>query len=143
MKKIIPLLVGLFLFTNCATTPYKIGREFDIGKITDLKIGVTTEKEVLLYFGEPYRKGLHNGSKVYTYVNENLFIESDKEVRKEGNTLVIEFDKNGFVKNYYLNYPGKEVAVLNLLYFNYKQDKDEDKAEELNQQNQNLLQQNL
>lgn len=109
------LIVFFIVLSGCATT-YKIGKEFNVTNIDKVKIGVTTQKEIISYFGEPLRRGISNGDEVYVYIREDIIIQTNDLVKREGNTLVIEFDEQGKVKNYYLNIPGKETILFGILF---------------------------
>ncbi len=129
-------IVGVLLFlVGCGTT-YKIGKEFNVNEVSKLKIGITTQEEVIGYFGNPLRKGISNGNEVYIYTREDIIFEHNDHVTREGNTLVIEFDANKKVKNYYLNYPGKETLLFGYLLHNRENEKEEKAA----QHNQMIMQ---
>lgn len=117
MLRILPkikIILLLILLYGCSTV-YKIGKEFDYNNVPKIKIGTTTQKDVINYFGEPLRKGLSNGSEVFYYSNETITFNHDNTVKREGNSLLIEFDDKGCVKNYYLNIPGKEPILFGYL----------------------------
>ena len=109
--KIISLLV---LLVGCSTV-YKIGKEFDYSNVNKIKIGTTTQKEIIDLFGQPLRIGISNGNEVYFYSNEIITFNHDKTVKRDGNSLLIEFDEKNIVKNYYLNIPGKETILFGYL----------------------------
>mgnify|MGYP005843070961 CR=1 FL=1 len=118
MLKILPkfsIVLLAFLILGCSTV-YKIGKEFDPTNISKIKIGVTTQQDIINYFGQPYRKGIANGDEVFYYTNEQIIFEKDRNVKKEGNSLLIEFDSNGIVKNYYLNIPRKETLLMGYIF---------------------------
>lgn len=43
------------------------GRDFSVAPVRTIENDVTTQKEILRYFGEPARKGLENGYETWTY----------------------------------------------------------------------------
>lgn len=127
MLRILPKLIAsllALLLIGCSTT-YKIGKEFDTNYIPKIKIGITTQQEIISYFGQPLRKGISNGDEVYIYTCENVIFASDGAVKREGNTLVVEFNSNLIVKNYYLNIPGKETLLFGYLFHKRKLDKEQ------------------
>jgi len=126
----------LFFVSSCATTIYKFGMEFDKKNIEKIVVGQTTQEQVMKWFGSPWREGLINGETVFTYSYEKVTFEANNKVSKTGDTLVIEFDGNGIVKNYYLNIPGKEPVILG--YMIHK--REEEKKQEAAQQNQMAMQ---
>ncbi len=117
-----PIALLAFLIIGCSTV-YKIGKEFDLTNISKIKIGVTTQQDIINYFGQPYRKGIANGDEVYYYTNEQIIFEKNRNVKKEGNSLLIEFDSNSNVKNYYLNVPGKETLLMGYIYHKLEMEK--------------------
>jgi len=78
-------------------------------------IGKTSEQDIIGYFGDPYKIGVSNGYVVYTYYYEEIIFYNDDTIDKNGNILVIEFDKNSLVRNYYFNIPGKDSDILGLV----------------------------
>lgn len=110
----IKITLLLILLYGCSTV-YKIGQEFDFNNVSKIKIGTTTQKDVIDYFGQPLRKGISNGNEVYYYSNEIITFNNDKTVKRDGNSLLIEFDEKGIVKNYYLNIPGKDTMLFGYL----------------------------
>ena len=121
---IIPL-IALFLTTGCVTT-YKVGKIFKTENVANIEIGKTTQEDVLKMFGEPWRKGIANGKDVYIYTDEKIIFMMDDRVERKGNTLMIEFDENKIVENYYLNIPGKETILFG--YFLHKRNKEKEQA---------------
>ena len=109
---IMVLIVGLF--TSCATT-YKIGKQYSTEHVAKIIIGKTSEKDIITYFGDPWKIGIINGNVVYTYCYEEIVFHLNDSVDKIGNTLIIEFDENRKVLNYYFNVPGKGPNVLSLM----------------------------
>ncbi|MEW6507066.1 MAG: outer membrane protein assembly factor BamE [Bacteroidota bacterium] len=125
MLKALPkfsLVFLVLLFFGCSTV-YKFGKAFDLSNISKIKTGTTTKQEILSYFGEPFKKGIANGDEVFYYADELIIFERDRTVKKEGNTLLIEFDSNGTVINYYLNVPGKETIILGYLFHKLEMEK--------------------
>jgi ribosomal protein S17E len=109
---IIVLVVGLFTF--CATT-YKIGKQYSTEHVTKIIIGKTSENDIITFFGDPWKTGILNGNVVFTYCYEEIVFHHNDSVDKNGNTLIIEFDENKLVVNYYFNIPGKELNLLGLM----------------------------
>lgn len=90
------LLVMMFLLVSgCAT----IGHEFPAGQVSSIKIGETTQNDIYTTFGAPWRTGLDNGMKTWTYGNYyySLFGEGSTE------DLVIKFDKRSIVASFVFN----------------------------------------
>jgi len=121
------------LLNSCATT-YRIGKQYSAEHVAKIIIGKTSEKEIIALFGDPWRTGLLNGNIVYTYCYEEIVFHSDDSVDKNGNTLIIEFDENMHVLNYYFNIPGKEPNLLSLIM--HKKNKMKQQQEQVAWQNQ-------
>ena len=81
---------GFVIFTllaGCAS----VGHEFPSGQISAIRIGETTRNDIYATFGTPWRTGMENGLKTWTYgdYHYSLFGEGSTE------DLVIKFDRNG------------------------------------------------
>jgi len=109
---IIMLVAGWMI--SCGTT-YKFGKQYSTENVTDIIIGKTSEAEILRFFGDPWKTGISNGHIVYTYCYEEIVFHHDDTVDRNGNTLIIEFDEDKHVLNYYFNIPGKEVSLISLI----------------------------
>ncbi len=59
------MLVGTILLSlnSCAT----VGREFPVEPVAAIKIGETTLEEIQQMFGKPWRIGIEDGQKTWTY----------------------------------------------------------------------------
>ena len=53
----------ILTFTSCA----KIGNEFSSTYVKAIQIGETTQDEIVNMFGQPWRIGLEDGIKIWTY----------------------------------------------------------------------------
>jgi outer membrane protein assembly factor BamE (lipoprotein component of BamABCDE complex) len=136
MSKLFYLFIIVFvcgLITSCATT-YKIGKQFATEDVVQIVIGETSPSDIISFFGDPWRTGIFNGNIVYTYCYEEVVFNHDDSVDKKGNTLIIEFDQDKKVKNYYFNIPGNEPGLLTLMMHN--QMKIEQEQEQVAWQNQ-------
>lgn len=89
------VLVFPLLLAGCAT----IGHEFPAGQVSTIKIGETTQNDIYTTFGAPWRTGIDNGMKTWTYghYRYSLFNEGSTE------DLVIKFDSRGVVSSYVFN----------------------------------------
>ena len=87
------LLVFIFLYlSGCAT----IGQDFPAGEVKNITIGKTTQKDIRSMFGSPWRTGIEDGHRTWTYGNYNYNLFSENKARD----LVIKFDKNNVVVSY-------------------------------------------
>ena len=133
LSNLIIIVLAIGLFTFCATT-YKIGKQYSTEHVAKIIIGKTSEKDVITYFGDPWKIGILNGNVVYTYCYEEIVFHHDDSVDKNGNTLIIEFDENKNVLNYYFNIPGKGPDVLSFVMHN--KNKAKQQQEQVASQNQ-------
>lgn len=87
------LAVLLFsLFTGCAS----VGKDFDSKKVKDIKNNVTTQLEILDWFGAPFKEGTENGYTMWTYQIDKWKVAGDVESKG----LVLLFDEKNKVKAY-------------------------------------------
>ena len=114
LSNLIIFVLAIGFFTFCATT-YKIGKPYSTEHVTKIIIGETSEEDIIGFFGAHWKTGIKNGNVVYSYCYEEFVFHHDDYVDKHGNTLIIEFDEERLVKNYYFNIPGKEPYILSLL----------------------------
>ena len=114
MPNLIIIILTAGFLTFCATT-YKIGKQYSTEHVEKIMIGKTSENDILSFFGDPLKIGILNGNVVYTYCYEEIVFHLNDSVDKIGNTLIIEFDENRKVMNYYFNVPGKGSNILSLM----------------------------
>jgi len=90
------LVVSAILLTSgCAT----VGHEFPTAPVSTIKIGETTQNDIYTTFGNPWRTGLDNGMKTWTYGNYYYTLFGDGSTED----LVIKFDKRGVVSSFVFN----------------------------------------
>lgn len=83
------LLAALSLpFTGCMPS---VGRPFPVEQVRQIEIGVTTKDEIRTMFGDPWRTGVEDGFRTYTYGEYSVKMSRD---------LVIRFDDQDVVKSY-------------------------------------------
>ena len=85
----------LVLLTSCAT----VGHEFPADQVDGIVIGKTTQAEIQEMFGSPWRVGVEDGLKTWTYgkYKYKIFGESASK------DLLVRFDKNNVVASYSFN----------------------------------------
>ncbi|MBI5558204.1 MAG: outer membrane protein assembly factor BamE [Deltaproteobacteria bacterium] len=88
-------LAGLLFLAGCAT----VGHDFDAGQIPTIKIGKSTESDIRLTFGSPWRIGIEDGQKTWTYGKYRYNLFAPAKTRD----LVIRFDDRGVVASYTYN----------------------------------------
>lgn len=135
IAKYLIVTIVLLSVSSCATV-YEVGEVFETDNIESIAIGNTDQTEIIDMFGEPWRKGLSNGNDIFVYTHEKIIFKQNDHVDRQGNTLVIEFNEDKVVENYYLNVPGREAVQFG--YFLHK--RNHEKQQEINQQNQMVMQ---
>ncbi|MCX5789589.1 MAG: hypothetical protein NTX64_13955 [Elusimicrobia bacterium] len=93
MKRAIFLTAALFC--GCIT----MGTPFDVGKVPGIQVGKTTEKELRLAFGEPYRTGVEDGDDTETWLDYKYSLLGEQKTRD----LYVKFNADGTVKSYSFN----------------------------------------
>ena len=95
MKQIIFFLLTVLVFpfwVGCAS----VGKKFDSKKVENIENNLTTQLEILDWFGVPFKEGTENGYAMWTYQ-----IDKWKLLGKaESKGLVILFDDKNKVKAY-------------------------------------------
>ncbi len=80
------------LWVGCAS----VGKDFDSEKVKEIKNHVTTQLEILDWFGVPFKEGTENGLTMWTYQIDKWKVVGDVESKG----LVILFDAQNKVKAY-------------------------------------------
>jgi outer membrane protein assembly factor BamE (lipoprotein component of BamABCDE complex) len=98
-SRILPLtvlsgLIVLFVLflSGCAT----VGKDFPVTEVTEIEIGKTTQKEIRAMFGSPWRTGIEDGKRTWTYGTYSYGLFSAKKAKD----LVIRFDGKNVVVSY-------------------------------------------
>ena len=86
------ILSGFLFVTSCGTA----GKNFDESLYKNITVGTTTHKEIQAMFGAPFKKGVQNGYKVWTY-EYNFYNSLGNDITKD---MVIVFDRRGVVKSH-------------------------------------------
>ena len=101
-----PLTTLMFLVamslpvTGCMPT---VGEAFPFYKVRQIEVEKTTMAEIREMFGEPWRTGLENGERTWTYGEYGVNISRD---------LVIRYDDQNVVKSYSFSSSEPEDANL-------------------------------
>jgi outer membrane protein assembly factor BamE (lipoprotein component of BamABCDE complex) len=68
MKKIFSLLAMIIFLTGCATATNTVGRPIPQENVSRIKKGVTTQENILSWFGEPSSVTINEkGENIYSY----------------------------------------------------------------------------
>jgi hypothetical protein len=81
-------------FLGCGTA----GKNFDESLYSNIVKGTTTQKEIQAMFGAPFKKGIQNGLRVWTY-EYNHINSFGSDIIKD---MIIVFEKNAVVKSHQL-----------------------------------------
>jgi hypothetical protein len=95
MKRLVSLFAALFIslsLVGCGST----GKNFPVAHVNDIQNGVTTQLQILDWFGVAFKEGLRNGNPMWTYQFE-AYNSMGKDNSKE---LVILFDQDHIVRAY-------------------------------------------
>lgn len=89
--------VGFVLaaIVGCAT----VGKDFATHNVDQIRIGETTRAEIQELFGEPWRTGIEDGKRTWTYGKYKWSAFGDAETTD----LVVRFSPDGTVSSYVYN----------------------------------------
>ena len=76
-----------------------VGEDFAVGKVSHIQIGKTTQQQVREMFGQPWRTGLEDGQRTWTYGYYKYNLVGASQTRD----LVIRYDDKGLVRSYTFN----------------------------------------
>ena len=85
-----------------------VGHEFPVEPVRKIEIGTTTREDVRGMFGEPWRTGIEDGERTWTYGRYRYSLFADAATRD----LVVRFDARGVVTSYSFNSTHAEDAEL-------------------------------
>ncbi|AZT85606.1 outer membrane protein assembly factor BamE [Marinobacter sp. NP-4(2019)] len=89
-------LVALSLIVaGCAT----VGQDFPTHNVDQIEIGETTRADIQEMFGEPWRTGIEDGKRTWTYGKYRWSAFGDAETTD----LVVRFNQDGTVSSYVYN----------------------------------------
>ena len=86
------LLLASLFFIGCGTT----GKNFNESLHKNIVVGTTTHKEIQAMFGSPFKKGVQNGYKTWTY-EYNFYNALGNNITKD---IIIVFTQSGVVKSH-------------------------------------------
>ena len=89
------IMTVLLLCASCAT----VGHNFPAARVSDIRIGETTQDQIREMFGDPWRVGIEDGQRTWTYGKYRY------RAFKEASTqdLVVRFDERNRVASYTYN----------------------------------------
>ena len=101
IRGILLVMAFLFLFaaaltsSGCAT----VGRDFPDYRVKEIQINQTTQSEIRTMFGSPWRVGIEDGQRTWTYGRYRYQAFGETSTKD----LVIRFDNRGIVTSYTYN----------------------------------------
>ncbi|HEY5657317.1 MAG TPA: outer membrane protein assembly factor BamE [Myxococcota bacterium] len=100
---------ALVLIASCALAGcLNVGQEFPVAPVKKIQIGKTTQDDVRAMFGEPWRTGIEDGQRTWTYGRYRYSVFAPAATRD----LVVRFDTRGLVTSYTFNSTHAEDARL-------------------------------
>jgi hypothetical protein len=94
MKRLLVAGAALAL-ASCLT----VGRPFPVESVREIQIGKTTQDDVRTRFGAPWRTGIEDGQRTWTYGHYRYAALGTTRTRD----LVVRFDDKGTVVSYTFN----------------------------------------
>ena len=89
-------LAGVMLAAaGCAS----VGKEFATHKVEEITVGETTRSDIEAMFGDPWRTGLEDGKRTWTYARYRWSAFHEAETTD----LVVRFKEDGTVDSYVYN----------------------------------------
>jgi hypothetical protein len=92
---VLAALCVLLLLVSCAT----VGHEFPTEQVDGIQIGKTTQAEIEQMFGSPWRVGVEDGLRTWTYGRYKYSLFG----RSRSKDLVVRFNENDVVVSYSFN----------------------------------------
>jgi hypothetical protein len=89
------MMTVLLLSVSCAT----VGHDFPVARVSDIRIGETTQDQIREMFGDPWRVGIEDGQRTWTYGKYRY--RAFKETSTQD--LVVRFDESNTVASYTFN----------------------------------------
>ena len=99
LRKVFRALVLSLCALGSGCAIWSEGHVFPAGQVQTIRIGESTLNDILTAFGTPWKTGIENGLKMWTYRDDRYVALSGME--REG--LVIKFDKRDVVSSFNYN----------------------------------------
>lgn len=93
--KLVGFALLLAVMVGCAAA----GREFATHNVDQIRVGETTRADIQGLFGEPWRTGVEDGKRTWTYGKYRWSAFGDAETTD----LVVRFNSDGTVSSYVFN----------------------------------------
>jgi hypothetical protein len=93
--KIVYSFITFTIFVISLAGCGSVGKNFDSSNVQNIKNNVTTQEQIVEWFGEPFKKGHENGNTMWTYQYDKYSGRTTKS-----KDLVLLFDQSGKVIAY-------------------------------------------
>ena len=90
---LIIFLGTVWVLVGCGT----IGKNFNESKIENIANGITTQAEIKIMFGRPFKTGIQNGQPIWVYEHNHYYLVEDGASKD----LIILFGPNGVVQSHH------------------------------------------
>jgi hypothetical protein len=88
----IAALICMVVLSSCAS----VGREFPVSPVSEIRMGETTQAQIRAMFGEPWRVGVEDGRRTWTYGRYRYRLFGEPSTTD----LVVRFDNKSVVVSY-------------------------------------------
>ena len=94
MRYVTPIIfVGIvFNLTGCGT----VGNNFNASKAKNIVNGISTQEDIKMMFGKPFKTGVQNGQPIWVYEHNHYRLINDNVSKN----LIIVFSPNGVVQSH-------------------------------------------
>lgn len=82
----------VWVLVGCGT----IGKNFNESKTANIANGITTQAEIKIMFGRPFKTGIQNGQPIWVYEHNRYYLIEDGASKD----LIIIFGPNGVVQSH-------------------------------------------
>jgi hypothetical protein len=94
--RVVPTAAALVALAVVICACASVGRDFPVSPVSEIQIGKTTQSEIRAMFGDPWRIGLEDGRRTWTYGKYKYRLFGDPSTTD----LVVRFDANNVVASY-------------------------------------------
>ena len=101
---ILIIFLGIvWILGGCGT----VGKNFNESKTANIANGITTQAEIKIMFGKPFKTGIQNGQPVWVYEHNHYRLINDNVSKN----LIIVFSPNGVVQSH--QFMTSETTLIN------------------------------
>jgi hypothetical protein len=96
LRGVLLILISLSIFVLLIGGCANVGKDFPDQKVPEIRIGETTREDIRSLFGSPWRVGLEDGQRTWTYGRYRAGLFGAKAAKD----LTVRFDDHGIVTSY-------------------------------------------